>query len=197
MVSGDGGREKDETKDSGSRGRSSSLDDQQEVTAPSVGPNTVIEKEDPEERLARHEQSDTDAMGLDKRREVVGQSYGPSFARQAALYGIFVAVTAALVIGFVLLAGKLDAGARELRGPGAVVASPTPSRPSPNRSNNAASAAPAEAADRRLERLTPTVPIARGPPPAARPESASARPRSRTIRSPRSRCASGTDPARS
>jgi hypothetical protein len=101
--------EDEKTKDSGSSRRSTSLEDQQEVTAPSVGPHTVIEKEDPEERLARHEQSDTDAMGLDKRREVVGQSYGPSFARQAALYGIFVAVTAVLVIAFILVAGKLDA----------------------------------------------------------------------------------------
>jgi hypothetical protein len=97
----------DERQRSGSSG-SSSLDDQQEVTAPSVGPNTVIDKAPPEERLAKHEQSSTDAMGLDKRREVVGESYGPSFARQATLYGVFLAVTAALVIGFVLLAGKLD-----------------------------------------------------------------------------------------
>jgi hypothetical protein len=97
----------DEGQGSGSN-RSSSPDDQQKLTAPSVGPNTVIEKQPPEERLAKHEQSSTDAMGLDKRREVVGQSYGPGVARQATLYGIFLAVTAALVIGFVLLAGKLD-----------------------------------------------------------------------------------------
>jgi hypothetical protein len=89
-------------------GGSSSLENQQEVTAPSVGPNTVIEKEPPEERLGRHEQSSTDAMGLDKRREVVGQSYGPSIARQITIYGVFVAVTVALAIGFILLAGKLD-----------------------------------------------------------------------------------------
>jgi hypothetical protein len=99
----------DEKQASGSRGGSSSLDQQTEVTAPSIGPNTVIVNESAEERLGRHEQSDTDAMGLDKRREVVGQSYGPSFARQAALYGIFVAVTAVLVIAFILIAGKLDA----------------------------------------------------------------------------------------
>jgi hypothetical protein len=80
----------------------------QEFTAPSVGPHTTFDLRPPEERLAGHEQSDVDAMGKDKRREVVGQSYGPSLARQAALYGIFLAVTAALVIGFVLLAGKLD-----------------------------------------------------------------------------------------
>jgi hypothetical protein len=79
-----------------------------ETPAPSIGPHTEIEHEDPEERLARHEQSDVDAMGLDKRREVVGGSYGPSVARQATLYGIFVAVVVALGIGFKLLADELD-----------------------------------------------------------------------------------------
>ena len=34
-----------------------------------------------EERLARHEQSDVDAMGLDKRRQVVGGQYGASVAQ--------------------------------------------------------------------------------------------------------------------
>ena len=79
-----------------------------ETTAPSIGPNTVIEKDDPKERLARHEQSDTDAMGLDKRREVVGGRYSPSIGRQATMYGIFIAVVAAVAVGFILLAGELD-----------------------------------------------------------------------------------------
>ena len=79
-----------------------------DTTAPSIGPNTVIEREPPEERLARHEPSDVDAMGLDKRREVVGQSYAPSAGRQLTMYGIFLAVLAALVIGGKLLADKLD-----------------------------------------------------------------------------------------
>jgi hypothetical protein len=79
-----------------------------ETPAPSIGPHTEIEHEEPEERLARHEQSDTDAMGLDKRRAVVGGSYSPSVARQATLYGVFIAVIVALAIGFKLLADKLD-----------------------------------------------------------------------------------------
>jgi hypothetical protein len=78
------------------------------MTAPSIGPHTKIEHIPPEERLDWDEISDTDAMGLDKHRAVVGQSYGPSVAKQATLYGIFLAVTAALVIGFALLASKLD-----------------------------------------------------------------------------------------
>jgi hypothetical protein len=77
-------------------------------SAPSLGPNTVIEREPVEERLARHEQSDVDAMGSDKRRSVVGHSYGPSKARQLALYGIFLAVVVALVIGGKLLVDALD-----------------------------------------------------------------------------------------
>jgi hypothetical protein len=79
-----------------------------ETPAPSIGPHTEIEHEDPDERLARNEQSDTDAMGLDKRRAVVGGSYSPSFGRQATLYGVAIAALIALVIGFKLLADKLD-----------------------------------------------------------------------------------------
>jgi len=82
----------------------------QPVTAPSLGPNTVIEREPVAERLAKHDQSEVDAMGRDKRRPVIGQSYGPSKARQFALYGIFLAVVAALVIGGIVLVGKLDTG---------------------------------------------------------------------------------------
>ena len=82
--------------------------DEQKISAPSLGPNTVIEREPVEERLARHEQSEVDAMGLDKRRPVIGHSYGPSKARQLGLYGIFLAVVVALVIGGVIVIGKLD-----------------------------------------------------------------------------------------
>ena len=78
------------------------------IPAPSIGPHTEIEYEPPEQRLARHEASRVDAMGKDKRRQVIGQSYGPSVARQATVYGIFLAVVAALVIGFLLLAKELD-----------------------------------------------------------------------------------------
>jgi hypothetical protein len=89
-------------------GRDKEMPPASETPAPSIGPHTEIEHEDPEERLARHEQSAVDAMGLDKRREVAGGSYGPSVARQVTLYGIFVAVVIALGIGFKLLADELD-----------------------------------------------------------------------------------------
>ena len=81
---------------------------QQNVSAPSLGPNTVIERESVEERLSRHEQSEVDAMGLDKRRSVVGQGYGPSKARQFAVYLGFLAVVAALVIGGIILVNSVD-----------------------------------------------------------------------------------------
>ena len=83
---------------------------EQEITGPSLGPNTVIEREPVEERLARHEQSDVDAMGLDKRRSVVGESFGPSKTRQLAVYLGFVAIVAALVVGGIILVGSLDKG---------------------------------------------------------------------------------------
>jgi len=52
--------------------------------------------------------SQTDAMGLDKRRPVIGGSYGPSLGRQITTYGIFLGVVAILVVGFILLANELD-----------------------------------------------------------------------------------------
>jgi hypothetical protein len=87
-------------------------EDAEHTPAPSIGPHTHLEKfhEAPEERLARHEQSDVDAMGLDKRRPVVGQQYGASFAKQATVYGIALAVIVGLVIGGKLAADELDQG---------------------------------------------------------------------------------------
>jgi hypothetical protein len=82
--------------------------DESEITGPSLGPHTVIEREPVEERLARHEQSEVDAMGKDKRRSVVGQRHGPSKARQLGLYGASLAVIAALIIGAIILIGSFD-----------------------------------------------------------------------------------------
>jgi hypothetical protein len=79
-----------------------------EVTAPSVGPNTVIERKPPEERLDFDRISDTDAMGHEKRRQVVGGTYGPTRARVFATFATFFAVVAALVVGFYFLAKELD-----------------------------------------------------------------------------------------
>jgi hypothetical protein len=99
----------DDANDSGDGDSSGGgAEDLSDTPAPSIGPKTTFTKDDPEERLARHEQSTEDAMGLDKRREVIGGTYGPTVARQLTTYGIFIAVVAAIVIGFVLLANHLD-----------------------------------------------------------------------------------------
>ena len=90
-------------------GSPAELDEGDAPTGPSLGPHTVLEKRRPaEERLAEHDQSGVDAMGKDKRRNVVGVSYGPSRARQASLYGAALAILAVIVIGGKLLADKLD-----------------------------------------------------------------------------------------
>src|SRR3954471_19677907 len=91
--------------DSGSQGGDRP---EQKISAPSLGPNTVIEREPVEERLARHEQSEVDAMGLDKRRTVVGEKVGPSKKRQLAVYLGFLAIVVALVVGGIILVGSLD-----------------------------------------------------------------------------------------
>jgi hypothetical protein len=64
----------------------------------------------PAERLARHEPSDVDAMGLDKRRGVMGQRHGASFARQATVYGAALAVIVAILIGGKIAIDELDQG---------------------------------------------------------------------------------------
>jgi hypothetical protein len=84
--------------------------DESEITGPSLGPHTVIEREPVEERLARHEQSEIDAMGKDKRRAVVGRRHGPSKTRQLALYGAFLAVLVALFVGGLVLVSTTDKG---------------------------------------------------------------------------------------
>jgi hypothetical protein len=80
------------------------VEDISDTSAPSVGPHTKVVHHGPTD----HEASQVDAMGLDKRRPVVGGQYGVSARKQAALYGGALAITAALVIGFILLAKQLD-----------------------------------------------------------------------------------------
>jgi hypothetical protein len=76
--------------------------------APSVGPHTVIHHEPPEKRLARHDQSDVDAMGQDKRRRVIGERQGPTVARRAAVYIAVIVVIVAIAVGAKLLVDHFD-----------------------------------------------------------------------------------------
>jgi hypothetical protein len=90
------------------RGNGQGREDIGGTTAPSVGPNTVSERERPEERLARHEQSEVDAMGQDKRRHVKGQRYKASLGRQVVIYLIFIAIVVAIAIGVKLAVDHFD-----------------------------------------------------------------------------------------
>jgi hypothetical protein len=79
-----------------------------EPAAPSIGARTKIEHVPPEERLAGKEHSKVDAMGLDKYRQVAGESYGPSRTRVLMRFVVFFAVVGLLFIGLLFLVGELD-----------------------------------------------------------------------------------------
>ncbi len=91
------------------------------TTAPSIGPNTVIDRSDersaeevreesPEDPETGKREIDLDAMGHDKRRQVVGKSYGASVGKQVAVYAIFVAAVVAAAIGVKALVDHFDTG---------------------------------------------------------------------------------------
>jgi hypothetical protein len=81
------------------------VEDISDTVAPSVGPKSVTFHHPAN---APRENIDLDAMGHDKRRQVVGQSYGASVAKQATIYGIFVAIVVGLLIGGKILVDKAD-----------------------------------------------------------------------------------------
>src|SRR5215208_4967713 len=94
----------------GSRSKSSDSSDDKPVrgTAPSAADIEQLEKFEPSEEAKRHEPSTVDAMGQDKRRQVVGHSYGPSRRSQIMF---FVAVAAVLVVfvgGWLALVAAFD-----------------------------------------------------------------------------------------
>ena len=89
------------------------------TTAPSIGPNTVVDRSDeksseevreesPEDPDTGLKEIDLDAMGQDKRRQVVGKSYGASAAKQITIYGLFVLLVVALAIGAKALIDHAD-----------------------------------------------------------------------------------------
>jgi len=51
---------------------------------------------------------DRDSMGKDKRRQVIGETYGPTVRKQVTVYGIFFAVVIALAIGFLTVVDSID-----------------------------------------------------------------------------------------
>ena len=52
--------------------------------------------------------SRVDAMGKDKRRQVIGHAYAPTRARQLTYYGVFLAVIVALFVGAKIAVDQLD-----------------------------------------------------------------------------------------
>ncbi|HEX2358937.1 MAG TPA: hypothetical protein VHH72_03885 [Solirubrobacterales bacterium] len=63
-------------------------------TAPSAADIDSLEKMEPSEEATAHKPSDVDAMGQDKRRQVIGHTYGPSRRSQV----VFVASVAAVIV---------------------------------------------------------------------------------------------------
>lgn len=98
----------EDSESSSSDNESSGEDDTEDMTAPSIGPHTTIEHIPPEDRLDLDKISSVDAMGLDKRRQVGGQRYGASPAKQLAVYGGALAVIIGLLFGAKLLTDELD-----------------------------------------------------------------------------------------
>jgi hypothetical protein len=52
--------------------------------------------------------SDLDAMGLDKRRQVVGGQYGATVRKQLTVYGLFTAFVIGLAIAFLTVVSGVD-----------------------------------------------------------------------------------------
>ena len=104
--------EQDSNEDSNQDSEQSSGDgdsvDISDTPAPSIGPNTTFDKRSAEERLAGTEQSSEDAMGLDKRRQVIGGRYSASLTRQIVTYVIVLGVIVGAAFGLKVLADDLD-----------------------------------------------------------------------------------------
>jgi hypothetical protein len=101
-----------ESKNSGGRSKSSSSrsSDSRATrgTAPSAANIDDLEKFEASEEAKAHTPSDVDAMGQDKRREVVGHSYGPS-RRSQIMFFVAVATVAVVVVGgWLVLVGLFD-----------------------------------------------------------------------------------------
>jgi hypothetical protein len=77
-------------------------------TAPSAANIDELEKFEASEEAKRKRPSDVDAMGQDKRREVVGHSYGPSRRSQIMFFVAVGAVVFVIVGGWLGLVALFD-----------------------------------------------------------------------------------------
>jgi hypothetical protein len=98
-----------ERRRSGSRSNSSSSGTRAtRGTAPSAANIEELEKFEASEEAKRHVPSDVDAMGQDKRRQVVGHSYGPSKRSQIMFFAAVATVAVVVVGGWLVLVGLFD-----------------------------------------------------------------------------------------
>ena len=63
---------------------------------------------EPADEVRQHKPSDLDAMGQDKRRQVVGHSYGPSRRSQIMFFATVAAVLVVIVGGWLALVAIFD-----------------------------------------------------------------------------------------
>jgi len=87
---------------------SSSRDERIRGTAPSAADITKLDKFEASEEAKQHEPSKVDAMGQDKRRQVVGHSYGPSRRSQIMFFIAVGAVLVVIVGGWLSLVALFD-----------------------------------------------------------------------------------------
>jgi len=103
--------ESDDATDASNETREQSREHRSETSepaAPSIGSKTKIDHVPPAEREVGKDASDTDAMGRDKRREVIGESYGPSRSRVILSFVAFFAIVGIVFVGLMLLVGQVD-----------------------------------------------------------------------------------------
>jgi hypothetical protein len=77
-------------------------------TAPSAADISKLELMEPSEEAKRHTPSDVDAMGQDKRRPVVGHSYGPSRKTQFVFFAAVAVVFVVVIGGWLALVAAFD-----------------------------------------------------------------------------------------
>ena len=99
-----GGRSKSRSSSSSKEGSKERI----RGTAPSAADISKLELMEPSEEAKRHEPSDTDAMGQDKRRAVVGHSYGPSRKSQLIFFAAVATVLVVVVGGWLALVSAFD-----------------------------------------------------------------------------------------
>jgi hypothetical protein len=92
----------------GSDGDNSEGFDEDAPGGASVPADGVGDWDPPHESEDESKFSETDAMGQDKRRTIIGQGYGPSRGRQFLYYGLFIAFLVAAFIGGKIAISELD-----------------------------------------------------------------------------------------